>query len=150
MHTMHDTSPLSRFSNYSRMLQFLQFVSQTSQSSAQESVPIIVNETIQQILTYINDNFSQPLRLDTIAHTFGMSISHLSHAFDHYTGRSVYDYILYRRIQFAKELIHMNLPLGEISSQCGFGDYSGFLRAFKKVTGMSPNKYRKICQLSTF
>lgn len=60
--------------------------------------------------------------------------------------RSVYDYILYRRVLQAKEMIHSCMNLNETAYRCGFSDYSSFLRSFKKMTGMSPNAYRKMAK----
>ena len=51
--------------------------------------------------------------------------------------------MLYRRVLQAKEMINSSLALSEVAYQCGFNDYSCFLRAFRRVTGMSPNAYRK-------
>ena len=52
--------------------------------------------------------------------------------------------MLYRRVLYAKELIAAGKPLNEVAYQCGFNDYSSFLRSFSKMTGMSPSAYRKM------
>ena len=38
------------------------------------------------------------------------------------------------------------MSLGDIAVLCGFGDYSSFLRSFKKLTGVSPSEYRSQLQ----
>ena len=60
-----------------------------------------------------------------------------------YTNKGIYEYILYKRILKAKELMYSDISLTEIAFTCGFGDYSNFLRAFKKITGTSPKEYRR-------
>ena len=72
-----------------------------------------------------------------------MSDSSLSHKFKDYTNKGIYEYILYKRILKTRELMCQDFSLTEIAFQCGFSDYSNFLRAFKKVTGTSPKEYRK-------
>jgi AraC-like DNA-binding protein len=44
----------------------------------------------------------------------------------------------------AKALISSACPLSEVAFQCGFNDYSSFLRVFSKMAGMSPSAYRKL------
>ena len=99
-------------------------------------------------MTYINNHYTQSLRITDLARRFGVSESYLSHEFARFTNRSVYDYILYRRVTLARQLMLGADTLNTISYQCGFNDYSNFLRTFSKVVGMSPKQYRK--QLNRF
>ena len=96
-----------------------------------------------RIHTEVTNVTGGAIKLEEVARTFGVSVSFLSHEFVKYTGRSVYDYVLYRRIRYAKQLIAAGTPLNEVAYQCGFNDYSSFLRSFTKMTGMSPSAYRK-------
>ena len=70
-------------------------------------------------------------------------MSWLSHEFARFTNRSVYDYILYRRVMLARQQMLGTASLNEIAYQCGFNDYSNFLRSFTRIVGMSPSRYRK-------
>ena len=141
-------SSVSRFANYTKVLHFLQIACQTMKATQEVMEPIVVNEAMHEILSYINDHFTQPLKLDSLARKFGVSMSFLSHEFVKYTGRSVYDYVLYRRVLLAKAMITTNHSLNEVAYQCGFNDYSSFLRIFRKMVGMSPSAYRKANQLN--
>ena len=140
---LNDTTPAGRFANHVLLLSFLQVVCQTVSRSRQHVEPMALNDPMQEILLYINEHFTQPVKLDELAHRFGVSVSYLSHGFVKYTGRSVYEYVLYRRVLMAKEMIASNLSLSEVAYQCGFNDYSSFLRAFNRQAGMSPAAYRR-------
>ncbi|MBR2718365.1 MAG: helix-turn-helix transcriptional regulator [Clostridia bacterium] len=142
-------SSVSRFANYTKVLHFLQIACQTMKATQEVMEPVVVNEAMHEILSYINDHFTQPLKLDALARQFGVSMSFLSHEFVKYTGRSVYDYVLYRRVLLAKAMITTNHSLNEVAYQCGFNDYSSFLRIFRKMVGMSPSAYRKANQLNS-
>ena len=144
--TQDDTSSLGKFSNHAKLLQFLDIVCQVLHRTQETIEPIVVNEAMQEILAHVNQHFTTPIKLDTLARQFGVSVSFLSHEFVKYTGRSVYDYVLYRRVLLAKEMINSGVPLSEVSFQCGFNDYSSFLRAFTKMAGVSPSAYRKASQ----
>ncbi len=99
--------------------------------------------SVQEVFHYINNHFAENLSIKELSSRFNMSESSLSHEFKKYTNKSVYDYILYKRIIMAKELLYKNLSLTEIAYNCGFSDYSNFLREFRKINGVSPREYRK-------
>ena len=101
------------------------------------------NSVIQEVLTYINNHYTQQLRISDLAHRFGVSESYLSHEFSRFTNRSIYDYILYRRVTLARRQMLGDDSLNAIAYQCGFNDYSNFLRSFTRIAGISPSKYRK-------
>ncbi len=138
-----DTATLSRLANQRRLLHFFELICKTMKYSEHKDQAVIVNEAMHEVLSYINENYVHPVKLEVLAHQFGISVSYLSHSFAKYTGRSVYDYIIYRRILQAKEMLYSDAPLGEIATKCGFPDYSSFLRSFKKITGVSPKEYRR-------
>ena len=146
MTDLRTSSSMKRFANYTKVLHFLQLTCQTMRNTKEVVEPVVVNEAMHEILSYINDHFTQPLKLDALARQFGVSMSFLSHEFVKYTGRSVYDYILYRRVLLAKAMMTTNHSLNEVAYQCGFNDYSSFLRIFRKMVGMSPSAYRKANQ----
>lgn len=142
----HET-PRTRLSDVSLMTEMLLLVLDCVQ--AQTAVPLPQTEKpslIQQVLNYINENFDQPLSLDGIAAHFYVSKSYLSHKFAQHTSRSLYDYILYCRINRAKQLITDGTALTSISYQCGFADYSNFQRTFARYVGTSPSGYKKRLQ----
>ena len=59
-------------------------------------------------------------------------------------GVNLTNYIMNYRIEKAKELLRStNLRSYEIAEKVGFLDESYFSRTFKKVTGQSPNSFKK-------
>lgn len=140
---LHSTSSMTRFTNHVRMVNFLSIACQNMKNAKTTTEPIVVNEVMHEILSYINENYTQQMKLETLARQFGVSVSFLSHEFVRYTGRSVYDYVLHRRVQMAKAMITEAIPLNEVAYRCGFNDYSNFLRVFSKMAGMSPSAFRK-------
>lgn len=137
-----EANALSRFRDYSILLQILDIMCETATRSTPIHHNAIENSIIHEILVYVNENYMQPLKVDSIARYFGVSVSYLAHQFKKYTNRSVYDYILYRRIMLAKKLIPNCSSLNEVSEQCGFENYSNFLHLFYKYVGQSPKAYK--------
>ena len=141
--------PLEQFGNYALLTNFLNVMCHGIRRSQPIPGTVISNSVIQNVLTYINNHYTQPLRIDQLARQFGVSVSYLSHEFAKFTNRSVYDYILYRRVMLACQMMQTDESLNAIAYQCGFNDYSNFLRMFSKLVGKSPSRFRKDMQRFT-
>lgn len=135
--------PVERYANYALILNFLSTVCYALRRTPVSASAISSNNVIQDVLTYINHHYTESLKISDLAKKFNISDSFLAHRFARFTNRSVYDYILYRRIMLAKEIINTDATLNTIAYQCGFNDYSNFLRMFTKIVGKSPAEYRK-------
>lgn len=134
---------LEQFNSYGILIDILNSMCAGIRQSKQVTEKVVSNSIIQDVLAYINGHFTQPLKIDQLAKSFGVSVSYLSHEFAKFTNRSVYEYILYRRIMLARQLMQGEETLNDIAYQCGFNDYSNFLRIFNKMAGVSPSAYRK-------
>ncbi len=99
------------------------------------------DKSIENILNYINDNIDKDLSIDNIATTFFTSKYYLMRKFKTQTGSSIHSYIIKKRLILARSLISKGYSMSEASTKCGFNDYSSFVRAFKKVYGVSPRNY---------
>lgn len=136
-------TPWNRFTDFSNILPFFRIIVDAMQNSACVQPSVSAQPLMQNILIYINDHFTEPMSLKDLSHRFGISMSSLSHDFYRYIHHSVYDYILYRRVMYARQLLFGDESVSEICYKCGFQNYSSFLRAFHKITGVSPNEYRR-------
>lgn len=136
-------SSWDRFADFSNILPFLRIIFETMQNSAHVQPTVSIQPVMQEILRYINEHFTEPMTLKDLSRFFGISMSTLSHDFFRYIHHSVYDYILYRRVMYAKQLMLEDDRLSDICYWCGFRNYSNFLRAFQKISGVSPSEYRK-------
>lgn len=101
------------------------------------------DKKIVSILEYINKNLDERITLDLLQQNFYVNKYYLCHIFKLNTGFTVLEYITYKRIMKAKELLRDGVSVLDVSQTVGFGDYSNFYKAFKKITGFSPKKYLK-------
>lgn len=130
------------FEIYSKIFEILQIVCDHIKISSANDVYIPGDNPTVEILHYINEHFTENISIEDISHKFNMSESSISHKFKKYANKSIYEYILYKRIIMAKELMYSDLSLTEIAFKCGFYDYSNFLRVFIKQTNKTPKEYR--------
>ena len=59
-------------------------------------------------------------------------------------GTSPYRYLLMRRLELARERIHLGRPLVDVAGEAGFADQPHFTRAFKSAFGLTPARDRAL------
>lgn len=107
------------------------------------STDIEYNERIASMLEYINSNLKENLSIENLAGKFYINKYFLMHKFKTETGYTLHNYIQQKRLLKASTLIKQGKQISEVCEECGFGDYSSFIRAFKKVFDLSPRDYYK-------
>lgn len=104
---------------------------------------ITENKKINQIVSYVNTHYQEELSLDIICENFYISKSHLTYLFKAYTGLTLYQFIIKKRLTVAKNMLIQNKPVMQTCIDCGFTDYSNFLKAFKREFGLNPKEISK-------
>ncbi len=99
-----------------------------------------------ELIRYINLHATEPLSLDDLAGIYHVSKFYLLREFKNYTGITVHQYLIIRRILISQEMIRHGEKPKEACFKCGFMDYSSYYRAFRARVGMSPEQYRKSMQ----
>ncbi len=98
---------------------------------------------MSELIRFINLHVTEALSLDDLANTFHVNKYYLLREFKNYTGISVHQYMIIRRILVSQEMIRNGAKPKEACFQCGFMDYSSYYRAFKARVGMSPEQFRQ-------
>ena len=97
-------------------------------------------------INYINHNYTDNLKLETIAPLFGYNSAYLGKIFTKQVGESFNSYLDRVRIQHSKELLEKDqLKVYEIAERVGYKNVDYFHKKFKfkKYVGESPAEYRK-------
>ncbi|GGG64347.1 response regulator transcription factor [Paenibacillus radicis (ex Gao et al. 2016)] len=98
---------------------------------------------IQQLLTYVHDNYAQPLSLKSLSQQYNIHPVYLGHLFQKETSETFTDYINKYRIDKAKEMLKdTQLKVQEIAMQVGYWETGYFYKQFKKYVGISPTDYK--------
>ncbi|WFR59406.1 response regulator [Anaerocolumna sp. AGMB13025] len=99
---------------------------------------------LEDIVYYINHNYRDNIKLETIAPLFGYNSSYLGKIFNKKMGESFNCYIDHVRINHTMELLKQkNLKVYEVSELAGYKNVDYFHKKFKKYVGISPAEYRK-------
>ena len=105
-----------------------------------EKTPSVISEA----KLYMSLHFTNPnLMLQDVAKAVSMSASRFSTVFSQQTGQTFTEYLIYLRLNKAKELLRTtNERSSQISREAGYNDSHYFSYIFKKNTGMTPSEYR--------
>ncbi len=99
---------------------------------------------IAQIKEYINNHLQEDLSLVRLSDLVYFNPNYLSHLFKQQAGINLSEYIQETRIRKAKFLLEKpEIKVNDIASAVGYGSATNFIRFFKKITGITPQKYRE-------
>ncbi len=101
-------------------------------------------ELIEDIKEYILKHVGDDVSLVNVASHYGMSSTYLSTIFKQETGENFVQYVSDIKMQLAKRLItETNIKIRDVSEKVGYLNENSFYYVFKKITGKTPNQYRK-------
>lgn len=100
------------------------------------------NPLIRNVIDYVRINLNQKIKLDTLAAAFFVSKAHLSREFKKFTGFTLHAYILKTKLLYSKKLLLEGNSAKEVYHQCGFVNYSHFIKAFKAEFKITPKNFQ--------
>lgn len=89
---------------------------------------------IVSVCEYINNNLGSDLSVDSLSEMFYVSKAHLMRRFKDYTGVTIHNYILEKRLLYTANLCREGQKVTVACIEAGFKDYSTYLRAKKRMT----------------
>jgi AraC-like DNA-binding protein len=100
--------------------------------------------TIISIIAHIESHVDDVIDYKALAQSVGFSLAHLRDMFARTTGVPLARYILTRRIaNAALALLHDGDRVAGVAAAYGFASHDAFTRAFRRVTGMTPECFRR-------
>lgn len=101
-------------------------------------------DPLQATVAWIERQLDQPLTLEQVAQHAGLSPYHFSRVFTARMGRSVMAHVRGRRlVRAARRLCaEPRLKLVDLALDSGFESQEAFTRAFKRLFGVSPGRFR--------
>lgn len=92
---------------------------------------------------FVNRNYMGEISLESVSKYTNISANYFSAIFKKETGTNFIDYVTNVRIEAAKRLLmEQKYKIYEISQMVGYENEHYFSRVFKKITGISPKKFK--------
>lgn len=104
----------------------------------------ISQKLVKQAVDIIENEYSKPINLQSIAYQLKISPNYLGALFKETTGKKFSEALTTRRMNIAKSLILFeSITINEISDKVGYDDSNYFSKVFKKHFDFSPSEYRE-------
>jgi AraC family transcriptional regulator len=100
---------------------------------------------LNRVIEFVEEHLDQDITLAALAETAGMGPHYFSELFKQSLGISPHQYVLRRRIERGRKLLHNpSVSVLEAAIRSGFSDQSHFTKLFRRIVGVTPSRYRAI------
>lgn len=97
-----------------------------------------------RVLNYIQEHYKEDLNLTTISQELYLNSGYISRMLKEQTGKNFTDILAEIRVEKAVWLLeNTDLYVYEIAAEVGYQNLKYFYQIFKKITGKTPNDYRR-------
>ncbi|KST67339.1 helix-turn-helix domain-containing protein [Mastigocoleus testarum] len=104
---------------------------------------------LAKVQEYIKANDTSNIAIADLANLTGYSSVHFTRMFKKATGQTPREYLIYHRINKAKDLlVNTKLSIIEVAFQSGFSSHAHFSTQFRRLVGTAPQIYRKHNEIS--
>lgn len=102
------------------------------------------SSSVRNAMNYVMENYGRQISLRDVAAHIGLSPWRTAHIVKEYTGKTVMENITDLRVRRAQQLLlKSEMSCTEIGLEVGFNDHSYFTKIFRRIAGVTPNRYRK-------
>lgn len=128
---------------FSSLVALLVFINRMYRSHLPKVAPLPLTPIIRDIVDYVDSHIDEEISVNELCRRFSYSVAYVSAQFSRQMGLPLKQFIVTKKIALAKQLLDESLSVTQVCERCGFGDYSNFIRTFKKNVGVSPLQWRK-------
>jgi AraC-like DNA-binding protein len=104
-------------------------------------------ERIVAAKVFIDENYHVAINLDEISQRAFLSRYHFHRLFSRVYKKTPHQYLTFKRIEKAKELLSENRQVTDVCNELGFESLGSFSVLFKKEIGFAPTYYRNMAWL---
>jgi transcriptional regulator GlxA family with amidase domain len=105
--------------------------------------------SIRELQIWIAEHLGARLSVDDLADRMSMSVRNFERVFTREVGTTPSLYVLQMRVEAARRLLERSdRGLKQVASAAGFGGVDAMRRAFVRLLGITPRKYREVAENS--
>ena len=112
-----------------------------------QAVPHVwtTDERLKRVIAYVHGHIGQTIGADELADVACLTKPYMIRLFKQELGISPLQYINQKKVERAQLLLYTSdMPVKEVAYALGFSDHSYFIRLFRKLTGLTPQEYRRL------
>jgi transcriptional regulator GlxA family with amidase domain len=107
--------------------------------------------SIRELQIWIAEHLATRLSVEELADRMAMSVRNFERVFTREVGTTPSQYVLQMRVEAARrQLERTDQGLKQVASAVGFGGVDVMRRAFVRLLGITPRRYRELAERSTF
>ena len=122
---------------------WLKFYKHFSSQPDNEIKPKHHLQRLRDIITFIEEHYNQEISLEDVAKSATICKSECCRFFKKHMGMTIFDYILYVRIQNSLPRLANADSITEVASTVGFSSPSYYSQIFKRYMKCTPMEYKK-------
>ena len=131
----------------SYLMELLYFISYVCADHKKQET-VVKDDTVCKIMVYLSEHISEKITQQDIIKEFSLNRNLLNALFVKETSQTCMNYLIGMRVNLAQIMLaETELQIGEIAARVGYVDSNYFIKVFKKVTGVTPSKYRESFQV---
>lgn len=100
-------------------------------------------QRLRELLKFIHENYTSEISLDDIAEATSLSKSECCRFFKKHMDMTIFDYILYYKIQKSLPMLSEDQSITDTALSVGFSSASYYTQIFKRYMDCTPLQYKK-------
>lgn len=109
--------------------------------STEQYPKVYLYRRIVQAKLYIDHNYAQNIDVNNVSDEAHFSKFHFIRLFKKAYGRTPHQYLIFVRIERAKEFLKVGNPIADVCFSVGFESISSFSGLFKRTVGITPSAF---------
>ena len=141
--TLEDKNSIEALSAFLDTLSLVHMMARELNLKKKQELPISPSQKrVNDIIGFLHDHLNENITIPDISKHFYLNPDYLARLFKSHMHISIGRYFLLQKISTAETMLRNGNTVSEVQEALGYSSYAYFFKSFKKITGMSPSRYR--------